>query len=276
MSICRRGFVKIISIITIFILISCQGTRAPASANNLIDIVFDLDWTLIKQLKRGESLKGPNIITYNDELYRVNDGAIELLSYLSKRDDVRLSFFSGGGKLRNESVLKKMMIGKRSAYDLAYKILSKDDLEIISTDSSLSFTQRYRKNLLKVNSNLEQTLIIDDDIRFAVDDSQVKNFLFLESVKYHIDDPSQIIHATGPFDPQTKSEWFFDKNKLHMVKDILTKSLDQDNFLDSVSVNTEEWDFKRNKFKSGQFKRFAHRLEAEDCHSVMFKFLEVF
>jgi hypothetical protein len=249
-----------------------MAQRAPASSQT-IDIVFDLDWTLIKQLKRGEKLTGDNILYYQDEVYRLNDGALELLEYLNSKKNIRVSFFSGGGKFRNEAVLKKMKVGKGSAFDMAHKILSKDDLEVRSQDTSLTFTDRYKKNLLKVNSDLSNVLIIDDDIRFAANADQERNFLFLENVKYHFESPSDIHFGGGQFDPKTKAEWFFDKNKIYIVSDILENSLDEEDFLGAVKENRSKWDFKNNRFSPSQAKIFARKFPSTDCHDIMFKFL---
>ena len=60
---------------------SCVDQGRSISSIDVKDIVFDLDWTLIKQLKRGENLKGPNILRFEDEYYRLNDGVIDLLKY---------------------------------------------------------------------------------------------------------------------------------------------------------------------------------------------------
>jgi hypothetical protein len=262
----------------IYILFSsCQNQSRSISSLEVKDIVFDLDWTLIKQLKRGENLDGPNILKYENEVYRLNDGVVELLKYLDSKDDVRLSFFSGGSFNRNIAVLEQIKLNGKNAKDMAYKVLSKKDLDILSTDSSLTFTDRYKKNLLLVNKDLSNVIIIDDDVRFAVNDEQKKNFLWLESVKYHFESPRDIKTGNGPFDPRSVSEWFFDKNKIQIVHEILEKSLDGNSnkhrdFPARVALESRKWNFKENKFSPSQSRKYLKLFNSNDCHDLMLKF----
>ncbi|WP_127716209.1 NIF family HAD-type phosphatase [Halobacteriovorax sp. HLS] len=271
--------VKLYLFILIFMVASCaSNSRVPAQLDP-VDIVFDLDWTLIKQLKRGENLEGENIIHYQDEVYRLNDGAIELLEYLSSRPDVRISYYSGGQSARNIEVLKQINILKSNAYILAYKVLSREDLEVISTDESLAFTDRFKKNLKLVNSDLSSLVHIDDDIRFASNETQSRNFLWLQSVLYHIEQPDQVAMTKGPFDPKTKHARLFDKKKLFMVKDILQKSLESrksNDFVDSVHKHSRQWNFKANKFEAAQARPFLKELRGSSCQDLIFNFLVVF
>lgn len=264
---------RLIYLIFTLLICSCHESGRSISSIEVKDVVFDLDWTLIKQLKRGEDLNGPNILRYKNESYRLNDGVIELLTYLSSRDDVRVSFFSGGDKQRNLKVLEQIVVGNKSAKDLAYKILSKNDLEVISTDESLKFTDKYKKNLLMVNKNLKNVLIIDDDIRFSSNEAQKKNFLWLESVKYHFESSREIFSGKGEFDPRSKHEWFFDRNKIYMVHLILESSLDEDDFLVKVKEESSKWNFKDNKFRPSQAGRFIRQFDSNECSDLMFKFI---
>ena len=96
-------------IFVLFFISSCSSYhRGPASgASDKIDIIFDLDWTIVKQVDSigSDPLK---YIEVSGEFYRIGDGAVELLNYLFSQEQVRVSFFSGGKYDRNSKLLKKL------------------------------------------------------------------------------------------------------------------------------------------------------------------------
>src|SRR3989339_69897 len=138
-------------------------TSVVAKEDEIIDIVFDLDWTLVCELEDGSHAHG-NILDISRKKYRIANWAEEMLVLLASRPNVRLSFYSGGDQIRNLEILKEIILPEKniSVFDLAYKILSKDDMDEVSQEKTLRFSQRYKKNAAKINSNLNNVIIIDD------------------------------------------------------------------------------------------------------------------
>lgn len=206
-----------------FLLLGCQsGGRGPASEAPL-HIVFDLDWTLISHIPSSE---GPISFPYfrvGDEVYRFVDGAAEILEDLFERPNVKVSFFSGGPKYRNEAVLKALPIGDLTAYDLAYKIMNRDDLTVLSgvdpDDDTLPFTQRFRKDLRHFDHDLSRVLLIEDNDRFALNPQQRRSILWLGQTYEHHEYYSALSQSrpeegTRKFRPPSSEAWYLERQKL--------------------------------------------------------------
>lgn len=147
-----------------------------------IHIVFDIDWTLVSQLK-GNSFIPPTekqneqYVTVLGESYHITDGVSELLTELKQYPHLKISFFSGGSKERNELLLKniKLKHSELTAYDIATKILSFQDLKDLYPNEKnkiVRFSERYRKPLARYFSPLDRTLLIDDDASF-IEESEI-------------------------------------------------------------------------------------------------------
>lgn len=263
--------------ILLSLLLSCSlSERKPSSLDKTspIDIILDLDWTLIKQVDSSTVLKDPRkYVFYEGEVYRVKDGARELLESLAKRENIRISFFSGGGEFRNHSVLKQIKVLDKTAHEISYKILSKKDLTVVSNDESLSFTDRFKKDLRLVNEDLSKVVLIDDDKRFLISDEYLENLLWLGKTYSQYEEYSEIPSGRTVYDPKTYEQWFFDRNKLFMVRDILDESLDNEDFLNSMHRNKRAWNFTENRFSSNQAKEFIRKSSDFNCHKIMSNFM---
>ncbi|WP_044557440.1 hypothetical protein [Halobacteriovorax marinus] len=253
------------SILFIALLYSCSlSLRAPSSVNSQIDIIFDLDWTLVKQV---DAVVGDdsNYIHVGDEIYRLGDGAVELLDFLFSKQGIRVSFFSGGKFSRNSELLKKIKTRHGNAFDLAYRVLSYEDLTKVSSDEGLSFSKRFKKDIRLVTQDVSNTLLIDDDQRFLLSESYRKNLLWMGETYKHFESFTDITNFSDQYVPLSQEQWQYDRRKLYFIKDILEKSLEKrENFLWAVRFEREKYNFEYNLSRKEM-----------SCHTSMNAFLSV-
>lgn len=110
---------------------------STSSYARYIDIVFDIDWTLVYPVNDlSEITNTSRLYHLNGEYYRLADGAEEIIDDLIKNKNVRISFFSGGLEKRNIDLLKSIMLpnSNKSLYEISHKVLSKKDLSVVSDD----------------------------------------------------------------------------------------------------------------------------------------------
>lgn len=231
-----KSWVKLlISYLFLVLLISCAarpvGPRMPAQAD-LLDVVFDLDWTLIGEVKSTTDIPATEILIHEQDRYRLLPGARELIRSLLAEGRVRISFFSGGPRERNEAVLKQVMVDGVSLYDLAYKVLSRTDLTDRSAEveSDARFSERYKKDLRLVNTDLTKVIMIDDNDLFAVDENQRRNFIWLGETFENLEQYSHgaTLTMAPKYRPKNYSAWLGSRLKLPVVdlilKDVLKNS----------------------------------------------------
>ena len=266
---------KVIFLIFSIILICGRDDllRMPASNTHPeIDIVFDLDWTLVKQVD-SIGVDPSKFLEVNGEFYRVGDGAVEVLEYLFSNDHVRVSFFSGGKYDRNSKLLKKIETKFGSAFDNAYKVLSYNDLLEVSTDQSLSFADRFKKDVSLINIDLRRVLIIDDDKRFVVREHK-KNLLWMGETYKHFEQFSDIVDPLDQYSPKSRTSWNYDRKKLYMVKEILEESLEEnEDFLDKVAFASKKWNFEKNIPTIDQRRILVTKFTSNSCSELMINFL---
>ncbi|WP_413587098.1 hypothetical protein [Bdellovibrio sp. HCB274] len=153
----------------LLLLICAQSGPAAAAP---IDVVFDIDWTTFYTVDpKNQNQMDEKAIAVGDKVYRPTDHLGEMLEKLLQIPDVRISFFSGGDRARNESLLSAFKLPSgRSALDISYKVLSKENLLTVSDDASLGFADRHKKKLDGVlpGAHKDRTILIDDQVKFAV------------------------------------------------------------------------------------------------------------
>lgn len=192
-----------------------------------LDVVFDIDWTLVYPLKEAPPKITKDIIEVHGQYYRISDGASEVLSSLKQKKDIRISFFSGGDKARNLELLGKIKLSdKESAADLAYKILHKEDLLKISEDPSLPFTSQYKKDLSLVNSDLDRVILIDDSKDFTLP-QQRKNQLWLGETYNFYENASELPTTPRQYDPPDLARWSEERRKLLTVQELIEDLYDK-------------------------------------------------
>lgn len=222
---------SLILIFTLGFLLSCQlGNRhRHPSSHGAIDVVFDLDWTLIAQVSSPEGIPPEDLLRFEDEYYRLNPGAREILTDLLALENVRVSFFSGGGGERNLSVLSQVNLGGVSARDVAYKIFSRSDLTDFSHQVSADarFSERYKKDLRPINPDLSRVIMIEDNVNFALDSEQSRNFIWLGETFENLEVYSKALAqlTEEKYRPHSYAQWLSSRLKLAVVGEILKEVL---------------------------------------------------
>jgi hypothetical protein len=229
-------------LIFFFFISSCSTTvvRLPASDPKVIDVVFDLDWTLISKV--GEEYSGrTGVIQIGEELYRVHDWARELVTALFLDSKYRVSFFSGGPSVRNLKVLETIKIldgSGRSFLDISHRTLHREDLLLVEPPAEIDNpapADRWKKDLRKINEDLKKIVMFEDDSRHALNPNQRKNILWMGMSYYHIDSQKelQVIQRRlrgDSFVPTTLDEWQLQRNKLAISFGVLEQAIeDQQN-----------------------------------------------
>jgi len=218
-------------LVSILLGFSVLHTSLAARKDEIIDIVFDLDWTLISEIEDNLQDHG-EVLEISGKKYRMSNWAKEMLTLLADRPNVRISFYSGGDDARNTEILKKTILpGKNvSAFDLAYKVLSKDDMEEVSNDTSLRFSQRFKKNVGKINKNLGNIILIDDVLNFLLENQQ-GNLLWLGPTfnhyqTYELVKEARRLDPTNKYIPKNKAQWKLNHDKLIIIYGIIDEALE--------------------------------------------------
>lgn len=268
--------------------------RSPANSGGFIDVVFDLDWTLVSLVEKGGG-EGQNSVRVRHEVYRVNDYARELVTYLNSLEGVRVSFYSGGPEERNLPLLKniKLLDGSgKSFYDVAHKIVSRD--EMIEVDVShipnATNADRWRKNLLKIKGSLENLIMVEDDIRHALDDVQKSHTAWLGMSFRHFESFDLLVRdPKDQFLPGSKSQWVFHRNKLGILSGIIDEVIEsgEKDFHKGVMKRLSKVNFQKNRMNAygkyyldrgesslGKYKPSSQRISFDDnCFNLINLFL---
>jgi hypothetical protein len=198
-----------------------------------INIVFDLDWTLI-YATRENSENVADVVLSSIESYKLADGAAEIIDYLSNIPGVKISFFSGGPADRNKKILQGLMLPSgKSAFDVAYKILSKEELESRPNVSESShFSLRFRKNLEKISKQTSNLLMLEDSPQF-IDLSQLDSVIWIGNPYEYVDRPELVsdlnFRANLHYLPNNLLEWQLERTKLIWGFGVLMKIIDMVN-----------------------------------------------
>lgn len=168
----------------------------PALAGIPVDVVFDIDLTIVALVKDGpggDLLADPADPTKNvvpvlfenegavhSERYRVFEGVTELMEKLRKDPRVRVSFFSGGNEPRNEALLRKILLPDgTSLWELAGgRVLGRNSMTATGVALPARIRERFKKDLQKINPVLNDVIIVDD-IQEFVPASQRGHLLWL-------------------------------------------------------------------------------------------------
>lgn len=147
-----------------------KSARYPSGNESPLHLVFDIDWTLVTPLKQGSHTAfthSENLFEVNGHYYLLKDGMRELIE-LAKEKGISVSFFSGGKKSRNVALLKKIKLSNgEDLYSLAHKVLSFEDLTEVNPDPRLRFSERFKKDMSKVHSDIEKVILLEDIPHFG-------------------------------------------------------------------------------------------------------------
>ncbi len=192
----------------IFMILFLFTLRAQA-----IDIVFDIDWTLVYTVGKEQAGKR-NVFFVEGKYYYLTDGATEIIELLLV-DGVDVSFFSGGKRSRNFELLKKIKLSDgRSLYEISKKILSYEELHHVADASPKArFAERLKKDLRLISNDLDNIILVDDIPNFTPT-GQEKNIFHLTAYEHfskfsEVQKNSHLTHK-----PVDSIDWMLERNKL--------------------------------------------------------------
>lgn len=237
---------RFLSIFLLFILASCaQWARVPSSVVKERHVVFDIDWTIASEVK-PES-RGRRIVEVEGKKYFIHDGIEEFVEELLRQENVKISFFSGGGFSRNHSLLASVKLSNgRTLEDIAFKILNRDDLTpVLNVAPTEKFSRRYKKDLTKVSKDLSDLIMLDDTEHFVLDQKQEEHVLYIGKTFEHFEAFKEAVTATGEYVPRTKSEWSFARKKLFILNGAVHQAFKESeetgiSFSDAMKIQAKE------------------------------------
>lgn len=242
MSLNKDTVTKVKFLIILAILFSGL-THAQNADYSSYHIVFDLDWTLLYQLKEGDVVKdNSKVVTYNEERFRITDHTGELIqSLIENYKGINISFYSGGAEERNLKVLEAIQLPNgQTALDIYDKLFSRQDLEQVSESKELSFPERNKKVLYNRIKNYDgdKVLLIDDLLKFSdykgtefeINEARKRlNTLFsFGRISFYEDKPDHLENEQRLHDPRNTTEWLLERNKTALMYGIISEAFDME------------------------------------------------
>ena len=210
-------------LILIFVLAGCaQLTRYPAAEAEFRHVVFDIDWTIVAEIKpeTQKKMKSKRVVEVAGHSYFVNEGLESFIQDILDKKDVKISFYSGGQRARNLELLSKIKLRDgRSLKDVSYKILSFEDLATTDAAADAPFFERFKKDLSKVTPDLDQLIMFDDTYDFVLNTKadQTNHVFFIGSAFEHFESFKDTKELSGKYIPKTESEWMLNNKKLYIL-----------------------------------------------------------
>jgi hypothetical protein len=241
-----------------------------------IHILLDWDWTsaywMLNFEPTPEQLQDPNIIEAEGHYYRLTDGLREFVTVLSQTEGVLLSLDSGGHQLRNEEVLRKVLLpsgaGRSSnLFETLYDILSHEDLKILPTEPDPKKQKKKAIEQLGRHINPEQVLRVDDFMGM-IWPGEEKHVVFLgRTFKFHqkwIGDMTPSSPISRHYDPDSEMAWALESNKLAFALGII---------LETIRVARAEGISIKEAYQYTGFDAEGRHIDREDPR--MFRFYEI-
>jgi hypothetical protein len=247
-------------------------------------VVFDIDWTISSEVDKFQI--GQRIIEVEGKKYFIHDGLEELIENLLQKENTRISFFSGGSRLRNRAWLKQIKLKDgRTLEDIAYKILGFEDLTSVSgalpTDK---FSKRYKKDLSKISEDLSQLIMIEDTEHFVLNADQENNVLWLGKTFNHFENFEDAKMASGEYVPRTVGEWSLARKKLMVLNGAFEQGLKDANsngltFREAMKNQEQQLNFVSSEWneyslKMLTIKRAARPKALGNCRHLISSFLK--
>jgi hypothetical protein len=256
----------------IFVLLfsACaELTRYPANTDEIRHVVFDIDWTIVSEIKEGHKVPSKRVIEVAGHKYFVAEGLEEFIQSLLDKKDVKISFFSGGELVRNQELLSKIKLkDQRSLKDIAYKILSFEDLVAVDAAEGAPFALRYKKDLTKVSSDLDQLIMFDDTYNFALETKvpQNNNVFFIGSTLEYFESFKDTQGLTGKYIPASYEQWLLSNKKLYILNMAFNEA-----YLESKSGNITLSEAMKRKEDSLNLKSHEWNEVSEHYYKAYFK-----
>lgn len=253
------------SFLFIFFLTACsQLVRTPAGVNGVKHVVFDIDWTIVSEIKTAEGRKLPStrMIEVEGHQYFINEGLEEFIQNILDKKDVEISFFSGGSEARNLELLSKIRLkDNRSLKDIAFKILNFEDLVKVEDSDNVPFSQKYKKDLSKISSNLDQLIMFDDTYDFVLETTQPQNnyVFYIGTTLEYFESFNETVGLTGKYIPASYEQWLLNNKKLYVLNQAFNAAYDE---ASNESISFSEALKKQEdllNLKSGQWSELSER-----------------
>lgn len=277
-------------ILFILFALSCTHvtSRGPSAESIYKHVVFDIDWTLVNEIKHPtpSMLSNTRVIEVAGIHYYVNEGLEEFFEDLRSKKDIKVSFFSGGKHLRNTELLSKIKLKDgKSLKDLAYKILSQEDLVIVeNAPVGARFAERFKKDLTKVTKELDQLIMFDDTPNFVLEnsDNQNNHVFFIGKAFEYFETYTEASKISGEYVPKSYEQWLLNKKKLNILNVAFNEAYFEasENGIsfsevmkkkeDLLNLKSHEW----NAYSSSTFKKFQgilfqeSKASAQDCYQL--------
>lgn len=216
----------------ILTLFSCAKfvSRDPADKATKRHIVFDIDWTIVSEIKNPSSsdLKNKRVIEVEGKHYFVSDGLENFIEDILSHKTMRISFYSGGKESRNHTLLSKIKLKNgKSLLEISYKVLSNEDLTAVpGAPKGARFAERFRKDLTKVSKDLEELIMLDDTANFVVDssDNQNQHVFFIGKSFEYFEKYSDAEGKVGEYVPRSYDQWLLNKNKIGILNIVFNEA----------------------------------------------------
>ncbi|MCB0367213.1 MAG: hypothetical protein H6624_08460 [Bdellovibrionaceae bacterium] len=212
-----------------------------AQQAEVVDVVWDLDWTLLYAVEKP--ILGDRHGTYihtQEGYFRVADWAGQVLQFLDKHPGFRQSFYSGASEGRLMEAMEQIRLPDgRRAVDIAFRIKSKADLvSVPDAPEEARFPDRFKKDMVRIDPiiNLLRTIMVDDIYRF-LPHAQEKNMLWLQETFDFVNSAAEL--GKGEFQPPSSRHWSLERNKLLWVLGVLMTALEKaprGDYIDAVET----------------------------------------
>jgi hypothetical protein len=256
----------------------------PATLKEKKHVVFDIDWTITSQVT--PNFKDNRIIEVEGKKYFVHDGIEQFVEELLQKKEMNISFFSGGSKSRNHSLLRQIKLSDgRSLEDIAYKILNSEDLtRVEGAIPSDKFSLRYKKDLNKITTDLSNLVMIEDTLHFVLNQKQEEHVLFLGKTFLHFENFSDAKLGTGEYIPRSVGEWSLARKKLLILNSAFNAAYtetEQSGLSWSEAVKNQEVQL---DFSSGEWNDYSRTMyknslrfkpiESTSCSQLFYSFIQ--
>lgn len=282
-------------LISLFLLFSCTHLgRMPADdkSQGIRHIVFDIDWTIVTEVKNGKKVSAQNakrVIEVQGLHYFVNEGLETFVAEILSHPDMRISFYSGGKAIRNNELLTKIKLRDgRSLKEIAYKVLSNEDLaHVEGALESAPFAEKNKKDLTKISKDLSQLIMLDDTANFVLEtnEMQTNHVFFIGKAFEYFENFEEARGLSGEYVPKSYEEWLLNQKKLVVLnaafREAYQESLDNKMSFSEAMKRKEELlnlkDHSWNEYSKKYFQYMSGKApfqvkfpaESLDCHKGM-------
>ncbi len=211
-------------------IVLCLALPSLTALAKPIDVVFDLDWTLLYTTNAKAAEMDPRgVFEVEGKLYRLADGAIEILRSLHDNPNYRVSFLSGGTASRNAEALKIVygLVNSDGRKRSPYRVGHIDDLIRTEAPETARFTDKFKKRLRGFIPDFDpsRAVLVDDSKGFYAAEEE-ENFFWLQRTFDDIPDFSR--RSELPVDPKyypsSEDVWRSERAKLLWAFEAIERS----------------------------------------------------